>query len=98
MPNQRRSQWTSRRGSVTSEDQPSPVAVAVAAEPDTDAAIELEPLTLQQPLSTTAEQDDGTDTEPAPQPPAGRTGNAAILIEYPSLPSSTATSTIANGE
>ena len=51
---------------------------------------------IQQPLDTTAEQDDGTDSEPAP--PVGRNGDAAISIDYSSLPSSTAAGTVANGE
>ena len=70
----------SRRDSAISEDQPSPAAVA--AEPGTDAAIELG---LLQPPETTASQGDANtmvpDPESLPQLSAGRTGDAAIPAE-----------------
>ena len=70
----------SRRGSATSEDQPSPAAVATG--PGTDAAIELG---LLQPHDTTASQGDANtmvpDPKPLPQLPARRTGDAAIPAE-----------------
>ena len=92
MPDKRSSQGTS----ATPENQP--LLANVTAEPDTDAAIELEVLTLHQSLDTTTEKGDGTDSEPVPQPPAAHTGNATITTEHPSLPSSTIVGTIANGE
>ena len=79
---------------------PSPAPLhAVAAEPDSDAATEYDLPPRQQPLDIGDAIARLPDSEPAPPPPACRTGDeqGLVPVEYRSLPS-TAACTIANGE
>lgn len=99
MSDQRRSQRTSHHASAASGGVPLPeLQHAVATEPDTDAASGYGLLPRQKPLNSTAEQGDAAPKAPDSEPPARCTSDVVVPTECLSLPPSTATRTIANGE